>query len=557
MEKTKLNSSDYSRLEEVQKLVDSLNSIVTKYNNDTKNKEKDLKDINSQITKKNKSIEKANKNTINFTKKLEELEAIKASAKVRVKELEKEKEELSFSDSDVQKMETQEISELISSKQSKINRLGSLIGNTKANINNNNKQLGELKSDLAVLENAKVAAEKSLERTDALIKLVNDTNKNFIEEVKYILSNDFTKKNHKTPKKEDINEIKNDIKLSFDKLIQSVNDFKDKEPKKPEKIDIKPEKVEEPIKEDIKKPEKIESKPEPKEEIKESENVVPEANESSVEGTDFSILDEWKNELNNDNKSNEEVPNINELEKEVEEPKKDVVPIENIDKKEDIKDVEEDEPQIKEEEPKEESEIETILKNEKIDSTKISKDALEQMEENADRVKDNLEILKKHLIPLDLLETQPDILYKMDKNDLEDLFSIVTTDSDGNGMGFSIEFTYHCLNELATINVDKLIDVYNQEFMNITDKSGIISLLKKTNPELGDFKNTIEANKKILEDFGIENIDEVEKASKKFIELDHPLFESMINVFDKNDLVNKINNDPAIVEQILEYWENN
>ena len=44
-------------------------------------------------------------------------------------------------------------------------------------------------------------------------------------------------------------------------------------------------------------------------------------------------------------------------------------------------------------------------------------------------------------------------------------------------MGFSIDFTYNILSELSKINVDKLIDVYNSEFMNVNAKSGIINLV--------------------------------------------------------------------------------
>ena len=541
MENIKLKSSDYSRLEETQKLVNSLNAWVLKYNKDTKNKENELKNINSQINKKNKSIEKANDNTLNFTKKLEELESIKSSAKVRVKELEKEKTGLSFSDSDVQKMEMQELNEQISSKHSKINKLSTLIASTKDSINNNNRELGDLKNELATLESAKIVAEKSLERTNALIKLVNETAEKFVEEVKHILSDDFLKKEEKPEIKEEPKKeiVSDDMKESLERLMQSINSFS--EPIIPK---------EEPV---------PEIKEEPKEEIKED---IP-VEESNINDTDFSILDEWKNELDN---KNDDVPVINELENK--EKDKPIIPIDGlkdeIEKPEEKEEKLSEEPTIDVEEPtetsvtnEEESEVEKLLKEEKIDVSEIKSDVLDTMNSSIDRVKDNIEVLKKDMIPMDLLGSQPDILYKIDKTDLDDLLNIITTDSDGNGMGFSADFTYYCLDELATINVDNLIDIYNQEFMNITDKSGIISLLKKSNPELGDFKNTIEANKKLLEEFGVDNTDEVEKASKRFIELDHPLFESMLNVFDKTDLVNKINEDPMIVDQILEYWENN
>ena len=537
MENVKLNSNGYSRIDELQKFVNSLNTIVNKYNKDTKNKEHELKEINDQIAKKNKNIEKANQNTISLTKKLEELEAVKIATKLRVKELEKEKTTLSFSDSDVQKMETQELNEMISSKHSKINKISSLINNTKTSISANNKNLGELKSELSTLESAKIAAEKSLKRTNALIELVNNTNQKFVDDVKNILSTDFLKKGEpdkkvekpiikEEPKKEEVKEEKTDTKdLNID--FEKINKEKEKDIKKI----VNETKVETPVEEEAKKEvEEPVEEPNLKEEVKEEDG--------------YSVLDEWKNEL--DNKINdEEVPVIEDLEKEEEpkEEKPEVVPIETIEKND------------KEESP--ESEIEKLLTDEKIDISNMDLTVKEKLGQSISKVKDNLEVLKKHLIPLDLLSDQYDILYKIDKNDLDDLLSIITTDSDGNGMGFSAEYTYYCLNELATINVDKLIDVYNQEFMNITDKSGIISLLKKANPELKDFAKTIEANEELLKSFGIENTDEIKNISKRFIELDHPLFESMLNVFDKKDLVDKINSDPAIVDQILEYWENN
>ena len=116
-------------------------------------------------------------------------------------------------------------------------------------------------------------------------------------------------------------------------------------------------------------------------------------------------------------------------------------------------------------------------------------------------------------------------------------------------MDFDIEYTYNILKELGKTDVDKLIDVYNSEFMNINSKSGIIGLLKKTDPNIGDFSENRKANEKTLSQLGIRNIQDISDGYPDFINLDHPLFESIIDLFDKDDLIEKLN---KVVKVIIE-----
>lgn len=578
MNNVKLNSGDYSRIEEIQKFVNSFNNLVFDYNKSTKNKEQDLRNLNNQIDKKNRAIDNANKVTLDLSKKLEELEGISVSTKKRIKDLEQEKNSISFSNSDIQKMELQEISELIASKNAKVEKITNLINGTKSSISNNNKELNTLKNELTGLENAKVSAEKSLKRTDALIDLINETSKNYIDSVRFILSKDF------------LNKIEEPVKVADE---EPKEDEKKEEPKEPIKKPVEEKHKEKPI--DIDKEEKKEKpdlekpKPLPVDDKKEEdikipiEPVIPEVSEAPIEKVDepkpkndendFSILDNWEKELqslNDDEKENtikddkEPLSHDKDDEDEDEDDELSNTGIINeiMNAKDDDFEEKEDKKEKEPEAPKQDDsssyeEIKELFNKESINFNDFDANTQKELNNNFELVKKNLEILKRHNIPLSLTIKQPRIYYGIKDNDLDDLLSIITTDEGGNGMGFDISYTFYCLDELSKIDVDKLIDVYNKEFMNITSKSGIINLLKKTNPDLGEFRATIEANKKILKDYGINDPDEVEKECKSFVEIDNPLFLDLLNVFDKDDLVQKINSDSKIAEQILEYWKNN
>lgn len=201
--------------------------------------------------------------------------------------------------------------------------------------------------------------------------------------------------------------------------------------------------------------------------------------------------------------------------------------------------------------------LEDLFKKEGIELSAFSDYELDKMLNNSDTVIKNLNILKKHNIPLDYTLDQADIYFDISSQDLDDLLSIITTDDEGNGMGFSIDFTFNILKELSKINVDRLIDVYNSEFMNVNSKSGIIHLLKLTNPGLVDFEKNRRANIKLLDELGTKNANAIVEKYQDFINMDNPLFANLLNTFDKSDLVEKLDNDVDVIPKIVEYWKNN
>lgn len=198
-----------------------------------------------------------------------------------------------------------------------------------------------------------------------------------------------------------------------------------------------------------------------------------------------------------------------------------------------------------------------IFNKESIKLDDFDEEDKRKMAENQDRVTKNLVVIKNHNIPLSYTVNQPNIYYDIDSQDLEDLLNIITSSEGGNGMGFSIDYTFNILGELAKIDVDKLIDVYNNEFMNINAKSGIINLLKKTNPMVGDFSRNRKANEEELNKLGIVTVQDISNNYPEFVNLDHPLFSDILNLFDRDDLVEKLNSDISVIPQILDYWKNN
>ena len=194
---------------------------------------------------------------------------------------------------------------------------------------------------------------------------------------------------------------------------------------------------------------------------------------------------------------------------------------------------------------------------EAINFDDFSEEVKKKMIDNADRVIKNIVVLKKHLIPLELTVNQSEIYYNIEPQDLDDLLNIITTDENGNGMGYTIDYTYYILDELSKIDVDKLIDVYNSEFMNINAKSGLIKLLKMTNPDIKEFKENRKVNIDTLKSIGVTTTDEIVKEYPEFVDMDNPLFLNVLNLFDKEDLVSKFNKDVKVVPKILEYWNNN
>ena len=67
----------------------------------------------------------------------------------------------------------------------------------------------------------------------------------------------------------------------------------------------------------------------------------------------------------------------------------------------------------------------------------------------------------------------------------------------------------------------------------------------------------LENAEETLKSLGVTTADAISEAYPEFINLDNPLFLNALNLFDKNDLVSKMNADIKIVPKILEYWKNN
>ena len=93
--------------------------------------------------------------------------------------------------------------------------------------------------------------------------------------------------------------------------------------------------------------------------------------------------------------------------------------------------------------------------------------------------------------------------------------------------------------------------------MKVDAKSGLIELLKKTDNEIGSFENNKNANKEVLTELGVTTVSEIEKTYPEFLALDNPLFLNALNLFDKEDLVEKLNREIKIIPKILAYWRKN
>ena len=65
------------------------------------------------------------------------------------------------------------------------------------------------------------------------------------------------------------------------------------------------------------------------------------------------------------------------------------------------------------------------------------------------------------------------------------------------------------------------------------------------------------ANEGVLTSLGINYVKDISEKYPEFINLDHPLFENIIGLFDKDDLIEKLNADITVIPQILDYWKNN
>ena len=542
MKKIDFKTSNYNHKEELETFVTAVNDLIEGYNKTFENADAELTKIENNINKKNESLSKLESTAAELTKKMEELEELKTFSNNEIKELNDKKKTISFVDSEVQKMEIDDIDTLIASKKSKISKIETKINSTRDKIKSNNDSQNTAEKALKDLDKSKTACEESLYRTKNLLKLINSTGDVLNQSIQEILDGDYVQIKKPEPTPEVVEEVTEEV--VEEPAVEMTDDFSvvdyDIEDMDTPEIDI-----EEPTIEGMEVP-SVEPVIEP------VVQGVPEVEEISLEDVVISEPEEKMDEPDYEEEISLTDADLN-------------LPLDEEDsllepEEEKVGDTVEE--HIEAEEPAEEATdynklLTDIFDKETISFSDFTPEARGKLLDNAERVIKNVVVLKKHQIPLELTLEQYEIYYNIAPQDLEDLLNIITTDEDGNGMGFSIDYTYYILNELSKIDVDKLIDVYNDEFMNINSKSGIIGLLKMTNNELGDFEENRTINMNTLTSLGVNDAEVIADEYPEFVNLDNPLFLNVLNLFDKDDLVEKLNDDIKIVPKIIEFWKNN
>lgn len=483
MKQFDFESSNYKHKEDVQTFVQSFNEMADKYVKSFDNREQDLKRVTSNIEKKQNAIERLETTIADLTKKTDELKSLKELTQADIERLNRLKSEISYTDSEVQKMELDDLNAQISAKRSKIQKIDSKLDSTKAKIKSSGDEKRTHEKELRDLEKERRVEEESLYRTNALLDLVNETKEKLNSRVLEIINEPYRAPEEVTPEIEE-------------------------EPQSDQEV------IEDIYEEDS------------AEDENDSQEVVEETDISDIVGISEEAL--------------QEEPDEEMVHQEVPEEETVSGSGESAENSGDSKSL-----------------IEDLFKKEGIELSSFSDYELDKMVNNSETVIKNLNILKKHNVPLEYTIDQAEIFYDISSQDLDDLLSIITTDDEGNGMGFSIDFTFNILKELSKINVDRLIDVYNSEFMNVNSKSGIIHLLKLTNPGLVDFEKNRYANIKLLKDLGTKNADVIIEKYPDFMNLDNPLFANLLNTFDRSDLVEKLDADVDVIPKIMEYWKNN
>lgn len=480
MKQMDFETSNYKHKEDIKTFVTSFNEMVDKYVKTFENADADLKKANAGIEKKNAAIGKLDATLADLNKKTDELKSLREFSSDEIKSLEAKKGSISFTDSEVQKMELEDINAQIQARKGKISKIDGKLDSTKSKIKTSNEERKVCEKELKELDKQRLVEEEALFRTESILSLIN--------EAKEMLNTE---------------------------VLEIINA---------------------PYRPFVEKEEEIVEEQKPEEEAVESENDEEGTGENSILG--LTEEDLAREETSVDEEETREVPPVSLEEVEI--------PVSKGKNKKETEDSGESD-----------SALEEIFKKESLDFKSFSSKVRSKMIEKKEEVIKNLEILKKHNVPLEYTVDQSEIFYDISSQDLDDLLSIITTDDEGNGMGFSIDFTYNVLSELSKINVDRLIDVYNNEFMNVNAKSGIIYLLKLTNPGLVDFEKNRRTNIEILKSLGTKTVDEIVSKYPDFINMDNPLFINVLNVFDKSDLVEKLNGDVDVIPKILEYWRNN
>jgi len=399
MEQINFENVNYNRKEELEVFINSLNDLVDKYISSFNNKSDALNIVLSEIQDKNIKIDALNASRIELSKREEELAALRDNTNKDIENLEFKKGKIEYTDSEVQKMEAEDIETLIVTKKDKISKIEGKLETTRNDISSNDNQREVEESRLKTLEEKRKVEEDSLLKTEAILNLTETTQRTFTSELMNILQ-------------ESTLSIKEKFERNENETLQESieNDFEIKTEENPllsEDVLNETAELEEPV---------IELNPDDDDESDDIEpNTIEELN-SLLDTQELSVLDFGVTD---------------DLEKEQNEQKEEL--------------------------------LDNKFKDEGLNFNLIDNSVREKMLNDTDRVLNNMNVLKKHSIPLNLTIKQSKIYTDINPNDLDDLLAIITTDEDGNGMGFSINYTYHILNELASVDVDKLIDVYNDE----------------------------------------------------------------------------------------------
>lgn len=497
MKQLDFESSNYKHKEEIKIFVGTFNDMVDKYLKAHDNREADLKKVNTTIDKKTAALNKLEASLVDLGNKTEELKALKEFSSNEIKELDAKKGDISFTDSEVHKMELDDINAQIAAKRGKISKIEAKVDATKAKIKTSNDEKKLVEKELKDLGKQKLAEEEALFRTEEILAYISETKDALNRRIFDIINSPYN------PIVEDEEEVEEIIEESvIDTPFVATPAFSV---------------------------------------FEESESIAVLEEEPMNEEEEVSVVDYI------DRVEFADEPVIEEpVMREVDLPVIEESPLEI---------------EVKEEPVVEKNTVNSLLENkfkkEGLDFNSFTSNSRDNMLENYEATIQNMEILKKHGVPLEYTLDQSEIYYNISSQDLDDLLCIITTDDEGNGMGFTIDFTFNILSELSKINVDKLIDVYNSEFMNVNAKSGIIGLLKLTNPSLTDFEKNRRANIEILKSLGTNTLNDIISKHPEFVNMDNPLFINVLNVFDRNDLVEKLNADVDVIPKIIDYWRNN
>ena len=191
MKQINFEKSNYDHKEELKAFVSTLEDATQKFNKTFENADAELKKIESSIEKKKESIEKLDATSKELSQKKEELEKLRELSNDEIGELEDKKKTVVFTDSEVQKMELDDLESLISSKKNKIAKIDTKISSTeeKEKANENNRK--EVESELDVLNASRKKQEESVYRTESLLKLINSTMDMFKNSVQEILNSKY------------------------------------------------------------------------------------------------------------------------------------------------------------------------------------------------------------------------------------------------------------------------------------------------------------------------------------------------------------------------------